>query len=283
VPAGQPPWPFATKLQQAAELVEWAGRRLRAMGRTLWVVFDGGYTKRPFLKQAKPWAVLVGRLRHDAALYDLPPSVRPGARRPRGRPRIYGRNRIRLALRAGQTRGWQTRTVRLYQQDQVKQIKTFLATYRPVGGVVRVVLVRESSQARGWVAYFCTDSQADAATILEAVADRAAIEQDFHDVKEVHGAGKQQTRHIWASIGCYHLVLWLYTLIELWAWHRPKGEICDRSASPWDKSERRPSHADRRRALRREVSRLTFSRRGRPGRPITKIHRFAQTLLKLVG
>ena len=32
-------------------------------------------------------------------------------------------------------------------------------------------------------------------------------------------------------------------------------ELVDRSASPWDKEDRRPSHADKRRALQREMLR----------------------------
>ena len=55
--------------------------------------------------------------------------------------------------------------------------------------MIRVVLVKETN---GWRAYFCTDPAATVAQILEAVADRAAIEQDFHDVKEVHGAGSSR-------------------------------------------------------------------------------------------
>lgn len=85
--------------------------------------------------------------------------------------------------------------------------------------------------------------------ILEAVADRNAIEQDFHDVKEVWGAGQQQLRNLWANIGAFNLNLWAHSLVELWAWHQPKSRLCDRSASPWDDAQRRPSHADRRRAL----------------------------------
>ena len=38
---------------------------------------------------------------------------------------------------------------------------------------------------------------------------------------------------------------------ELWAWDRPDEELVDRSASPWDAEPRRPSHADKRKALRR--------------------------------
>ena len=45
---------------------------------------------------------------------------------------------------------------------------------------------------------------------------------------------------------------------ELWAWDRPDEELVDRSASPWDAEPRRPSHADKRKALRREVLRNKF-------------------------
>ena len=69
----------------------------------------------------------------------------------RGRPPKYGKQRIDLAKRAAQTRGWQTGLFSLYGHLVVKKYKTFLATYKPVGGVIRVVLVREVER---WVAYF---------------------------------------------------------------------------------------------------------------------------------
>ncbi len=79
------------------------------------------------------------------------------------------------------------------------------------------------------------------ASILETVADRSALEQVFHDVKEVHGAGQQQLRHVWANVGAWNLIGWWHTLVELWAWDRSKSQSCNRSDSPWDKAERRPS------------------------------------------
>ncbi len=51
--------------------------------------------------------------------------------------------------------------------------------------------------------------------ILEAVADRSAMEQVFHDLKEVHGVGQAQTRNYWSNVAVYHLNLWWHTLIEL--------------------------------------------------------------------
>ena len=62
-------WPrFATKLQLAARLVEWVVPLLKQAGKTVWLVVDGGYTKRPFLRRAlKTGVTIVGRLRKDAA------------------------------------------------------------------------------------------------------------------------------------------------------------------------------------------------------------------------
>ena len=67
------------------------------------------------------------------------------------------------------------------------------------------------------------------------MADRSALEQVFHDVKEVHGAGQQQLRHVWANVGAWDLIGRWHELVELWAWNRPQSRLCDRSDSPWDK------------------------------------------------
>ena len=155
-----------------------------------------------------------------------------------------------MAKRAAQKRGWHKLDCKLYGEMIIKTYKTFLATYRPAGGVIRVVLIRED---RGWFALFCTDPNATTQEIIEAFADRATIEQDFHDVKEVWGAGQQQVRNIWTNVAVYQLNLWIHTLVELWAWDRTHQELCDRSDSPWDDADRRPSHANRRKALRQQI------------------------------
>ena len=54
-------------------------------------------------------------------------------------------------------------------------------------------------------------------------------------------------------MGAFHLCLWTFTLTEVWAWGRDEDELVDRSDSPWDSLIRRPSHADKRRAWRREL------------------------------
>lgn len=271
-------WPgFATKLQLAARLVEWIVPILKRAGKSVWIVIDGGYTKRPFLERvlALGGVTVVGRLRKDAALRDVP---RVPRQRSRGRPRKYGPNKISLAKRAGQSRGWQTVACTVYGRAVLKTCKTFLATYGPVGGIIRVVLVKED---HGWYAFFCTDPNASVMEILETFADRATIEQDFHDVKEVWGAGQQQVRNIWTNVAAYNLNLWMHTLVELWGWNRNHAELCDRSDSPWDDSERRPSHANRRKALRRHIIRNELSLLTQTWRLPLKIIQLIQGLMKL--
>ena len=143
-----------------------------------------------------------------------------------------------------------------------------------------MVLVREGA---GWEAFFCTDPQATVPQILEAFADRAAIEQDFHDLKEVHGLGQQQVRPYWANLAVYHLNLGLHTLLELWAWDRSHEELCDRSASPGDNPERRPSHADRRKALQRQCIHTEIRSVQGQHRIAPKLHALLGRLLKLVA
>jgi DDE superfamily endonuclease len=245
------PWDFRTKLELAAELARWLLVWVGHTGKAVWLVADGAYAKRPFLKPAVALGLVVfSRLRKDADLRNLPPTQRrPGQRGPLP---TYGKAKLDLAKRAGQKRGWQQAACVQYGMRVVKTIKTFEATWRPAGGRIRVVIVREDD---GWLAYFCTDPRVTAVAILEAMADRGAIEQMFKDVKEVWGAGQQQVRNVYASIGAFAVNLTLYSVVEAWAWARAEDELLDRRRSPWDTGDRRPSHADKRRALHRAILR----------------------------
>jgi hypothetical protein len=249
-------WQFRTKHQLAAELIVWFVAMLRSLGLTakVWVVTDGAYAARPFVDPVREQGVVVvSRLRKDAKLFDLPPARQPGQR---GRPRVYGKHQIHLGKRAAHKQGWQSITYCCRGQQVTRQYKTFLATSRLVGGVIRVVIVR--FEDGGWAAYFCTDATAEVRDILEGVAARWALEEHFHDVKEVWGAGQQQVRNVWSNLGCWHLNQWLYTLVELCCWDAEKAVLTDRSERPWDNPNRRPSHADRRRAIAREMLEKQF-------------------------
>jgi hypothetical protein len=269
---------FRTKLELAADLLRWAKPWLDLLKLPIWVVADGAYAKKEFLKPAASLGMtVVSRLRKDAALRTLP-GPRPAGKR--GRPRTYGTDVIDLAKRAGQRRGWSTETFTLYGVATVKKYKTFLATWRPAGGVIRVVLVDEPT---GWRAYFCTDTSASVADILTTVADRFSLEITFRECKQIVGAGQQQVRFIWANVGAFHICLWTFTLTEAWAWGRKDEELVDRSTSPWDKASRRPSHADMRRAWRRELLGEEIRATLRSGATEAEIQATAERLLSLAA
>jgi hypothetical protein len=240
---------FATKLELVVELVRWARGWLKLWDRALWVVADGAYAKAPVLKPLCALGVtVVSRLRKDAALWTVPEAPDP---KRRGRPRIYGEHRVSLAKRAGQKRGWATGTFTLYGKAVEKRYKSFVATWRPAGGAIRVVLVDEPT---GPVAFFCTDPHATVTDILVLVADRFSLETCFRDLKQVVGAGQQQVRGLASNVGCFHLCAWSLTMTEVWAWdQKAEALVAHRSASPWDDPNRRPSHADKRRTWQREL------------------------------
>src|SRR5918995_819576 len=156
---------FRTKLELAVELLRWAKPWLDLLKLPIWVAADGAYAKKEFLKPAAALGMtVVSRLRKDAALRSLP-GPKPKGRR--GPAPTYGPDVIDLAKRAGQRRGWSSDTFELYGEKAVKRYKTFLATWRPAGGVIRVVLVDEPT---GWVAFFCSDPTAAVADILGEAA-----------------------------------------------------------------------------------------------------------------
>jgi len=249
-------WKFRTKHQLGVELMTWVVASLRKLGveATVWLVVDGAYAAKPFLKPLlKMGVTVVSRLRKDAVLYDLPSQRKPGQR---GRTRVYGEKKLSLKKRAAHAEGWQSITYNNRGVQVTRQYKSFLATSPLVSGVIRVVILRFDDG--GWAPYFCTDSNASVQEILEAVAARWAIEEQFHDVKEVWGAGQQQVRNAWSNLGCWNLNGWMYTLVELCCWDVEKLELSDRSHRPWDNPNRRPSHADRKRFITREMLHQKF-------------------------
>ena len=271
-------WQFRTKLELAAGQVLKLAKMAHEFGKTVWVAADGAYAKRAFLKPLRAsGVVVVSRLRKDAALFDVP---RPPKQRGRGRPRQYGAKRISLARRAAHPRGWQTVECCVYGQLVTKTLKTFLATYRPAGGLIRVVIVKED---QGYQFFFSTQPRATPREIIEAFADRATIEQDFHDVKEVWGAGQQQVRNVWTNVAVFNLNLWMHTLVECWAWNQSAESIRNRDDSPWDDANRRPSHADRRKALCLRTLQNEYSELPTPLRRLSKIRNLYQRLLQLAA
>ena len=125
--------------------------------------------------------------------------------------------------------------------------------------------------------------EVSAETVIESVAERSAIEQNFHDVKEVHGAGEQQVRNVWCNVACWNLCLWLHTIVELWAWNRSGNTLKQRADRPWHDVSRRASHADRLKTLKKHTFRETFPQLPRHQCVAGKIQQLFHALTKLVN
>ncbi len=94
---------------------------------------DGAYAARPVLQPLVAQGVVIfSRLRTDAVIYDLSQPPKPGQR---GRPRIYGAERISLAKRAAHQRGWQAITYACRGVEATRQHWSFLASCAMTGGV----------------------------------------------------------------------------------------------------------------------------------------------------
>jgi hypothetical protein len=105
-------WSFRTKIEQAVELITWAGKLLANTGRAVWLAVDGGYANRAVIRAAREQRItLVGRLRKDARLRSVP-GPQPADKR--GRKPIYGPNVVSLAKRAAHRQGWQEEEMVLY-------------------------------------------------------------------------------------------------------------------------------------------------------------------------
>lgn len=248
-------WEFRTKHELALELCLQVMRTIGALKSKAGfvVVFDGAYAAkalvRPLIAEG---ATIVTRLRSDAKLFDLPVNKKGQ----RGRPRKYGKNRISLKRRAADRRGWQSIEYACRGVMVQGRCKTFLATSHVVGSQVRVVLLQHANG--NWAAYISTDTSMSVESILKTVSDRWSIEEHFHDVKEIWGAGQQQVRNVWSSVGCWNLCGWLYAMVELECWDDTSEQLVDRRDRPWDNPQRRPSHADRRRQIARKMLREAF-------------------------
>jgi len=130
-----------------------------------------------------------------------------------------------------------------------------------------VVIAGEST---GPQFFHCTDVKASVTEIVECFADRSAIEQVFHDVKEAWGSGRKQVRNLFSNIPTWHINLWRHTPVELGAWDRPAKELVHREDSLWAHADHhRPSHADRRKAPQARCLADEFSA-GQPSRHLTR-------------
>ena len=247
----------ATKLllmrELIAKLAGWVGER------RVYVAVDSAYAARTLL-EARPANVhLVSRLRLDAALWAPPPPRQPGQR---GRPRKRGERLPNPKALAARRRHWHRLSVQIYGQTVRTEVCRCTALWyaalrdRPL----RIVLVRDPSGRRQVEAFFCTDTSASAAFILESYAHRWTLEVCFHDAKQFLGFEDAQNQTRCAVQRTAPLALLVYSLVLLWyadhAYDTTAGGWLQR---PWYAKKTLPSFLDMLTSLRREGWRTYFS------------------------
>lgn len=119
--------------------------------------------------------------------------------------------------------------------------------------------------------------------MIESVFDRLAIEQNFHDVEEVRGAGEQQVRNVWCHVARWILCLCLHTMVKLWSWKWAGKTLGQRTGRLWDERACRPRHPDCLKTRKKHLLRETFSVLPRRQRVARKIPHVFQGLARLVN
>jgi hypothetical protein len=172
--------------------------------RPLWIVVDGGYTNRTFIKHLPERTTAVGRIRADAKLYHLPESTEAKP----GRNRVYGdRAPTPEELRKDTSVPWQRVEAFAAGKTHRFKIKTLAPLrWRPAGKEhdLRLIVIaplgyrltKNSKLLYRKPAYLiCTDPDADIQEVLQAYVWRWDIEVNFRDEKSLIGVGQAQVRH----------------------------------------------------------------------------------------
>ncbi|MDR1924170.1 MAG: transposase [Planctomycetaceae bacterium] len=241
---------FKTKTTILVAMIQRVVEKLKVFNKRIEVIIDGGYAHHTVLQPLGQMSdiVTITRLRHDAVVFEIPPARKKGQR---GRPKLYG-ERINMKGKVDSSRGWQYIECVQYGETVTKRIKSFLAVSKLTKGVpIRVVIVKEDDGA--WVPLISTDANLGVKEILESYGIRFGIEEMFKDLKEVCGWGKQQVRKLESNEAVTALNMLEYHAVILSTWDLKLRDLVDRSLSPWDDQNRRPSFADRRNYLRYEI------------------------------
>ena len=154
------------------------------------LVADGFYA--PLAGRDLPHTRVVSRLRHDAALYELPPAR---AARTRGRPRKKGHRLptpARLARRSGP---WQAVHTVERGKNRTRLVRTFVVLWYKVARdrPVQLVISRDPAGHEKDDFFFTTDLTMTAETVIGELANRWAVEDTFRNVKQFLGAEEPQT------------------------------------------------------------------------------------------
>jgi len=231
--------------EQIALVAQWAATF--APGRTLYVVGDAAYTNRTTMARRPANVEVVGRMRLDAALFELPPPRQPGQR---GRSRTRGdRLPTPQAMAAQRTAHgtWHRLRLVLYGKTVTPLVFRGTALWYSVlpEAPVRFVVVRDPSGRRRDEAFFCTDLTVGARFVLETFARRWTLEVTFFDCKQSLGFEEPQNQTAQAVRRTAPFAGIVYALVALWGAHEVAAGRAPRwVVRPWYRHKASLSFAD---------------------------------------
>lgn len=228
---------YRKKTELAREMLEVVVTWTESERCAIQLAIDQGYANATVLREVSERVVVVGSMRPDAALTDLPTPAQ-GPRRKKG-------DRIPSPMQVAQdaTMPWQHATAHLYGQTETITFKTFVAQWYRVTGPrpVRVVVVRCSQGLVPYRVFFGTDPTWTVPALLEAYAARWAIEVFFRDAKQLFGLAdspawsEQAVRRVAPLVGLLlsALVVWFVDVFDspvaalpIRPWYAQKKDLC---------------------------------------------------------
>lgn len=216
--------------KQGRERIELLRETLDKQGvndKQLVVSVDGSYTNEEVLKKLPDRVTLIGRIRKDTKLYDVPEN------QPRlGRKKVYGDRlptpeQIRQSDKSPwqQVKAWAAGKEHSFDVKVIKNTlwrsagqnhKLQLVVIRPLG----YRLTKKSKILYRDPAYLiCTDNQLDIEKLLQAYLWRWEIEVNFREEKSLLGCGQAQVRNPDSAESVPAFIAFIYALLHLAA-HR---------------------------------------------------------------
>lgn len=238
--------------QKGVERVHALRQRLddsQAADRQLILSVDGGYTNQTVLKQLPERVTLIGRIRKDCVLHELPPEKQSG----RGRKRVYGQQiptpeQIRQsgdipwqkveAFAAGKKHTFDVKVVaplrwRKAGKQDLQLVVIRPLAYRPRKGAR--LLYRKPAYL------ICTDPDLPIEQLLQAYIWRWEIEVNNRDEKSLIGCGQAQVRKREPAEKVPAFTIAIYAMLLL-ANERTKGKDQQLPRPKWH-PEKRPGRA----------------------------------------
>lgn len=231
--ADEQQWKEYKEVQKKAKLSKQGSERIKLMrqrldqnnakDKQLVISVDGSYTNAQVLKNLPQKVTLIGRIRKDTKLYEL-----PQAQTNLGRRRAYGQKlptpeQIRQSNQYPwqEVKAWAAGKVHTFNLKIINNVR-----WRSAGGKQNLMLIvirplgyrltKSSKILYREPAYLiCTDSQMDVQKLLQSYLWRWEIEVNFREEKTILGCGQAQVRNPNSAQDIPAFITALYSLLHL--------------------------------------------------------------------